>query len=113
MTSQPHKRVVVLQSDYLFSAGVQSFLSDQENLEVIGLAASDPQEIFQAILQIQPDVIILDQNNQLIDLNALLEHLEDLPRVRTVVMSYADNQVQVCERNKISIHQLSDFLAVI
>jgi len=113
MTSQPHKRVVVLESDYLFSAGVQSFLSNQENLEVTGLDASDPQEIYQAILQIQPDVIILDQNNQLIDLNTLLEHLEDLPRVRTVVMSYSDDQVQVYDRNKISIHQLSDFLAVI
>jgi chemotaxis response regulator CheB len=113
MTSQPHKRVVVLESDYLLSAGVQSFLSNQEHLEVMGLDAKDPQESYQAILQIQPDVIILDQNNQLIDLNALLEHLEDLPRVRTVVMSYSDDQVQVYDRNKISIHQLSDFLAVI
>jgi len=79
----------------------------------MGLDAKDPQESYQAILQIQPDVIILDQNNQHIDLNALLEHLEDLPRVRTVVMSYSDDQVQVYDRNKISIHQLSDFLAVI
>ena len=113
MTSQPHKRVVVLESDYLFSAGVQSFLSNQEDLEVTGLDAKDPLEIFQAILRIRPDVFILDQNNKQIDLNTLLEHLEDLPRVRTVVMSYSDDQVQVFDRNNISIHQLSDFLAVI
>ena len=113
MRSQPHKRVVVLESDYLFSAGVQSFLSNQEYLDVTGLDAKDPQEIFQAILLIRPDVIILDQNNKQIDLNTLLEHLEDLPRVRTVIMGYSDNQVQVCETNTVSIHQLSDFLAVI
>ncbi len=113
MTLQPNKRVVVLESDNLFSAGVQSFLSKQAELEVIGLDYSDPSEIYQAIEQMQPDVIILDQKNQLIDLNALLKLLEDLPRVRTFIMGYSDNQVQVCETNTVSIHHLSDFLAVI
>lgn len=113
MTIQTPKRIIILVSDDLLSAGVESFLSNQEQFDVFSIENKVPKDIFQAILDIQPDVIIMDQNNRMINFSELLADLETMPRVRTIVLNLSDNQIQVCERNRIEIHQLSDFLSIL
>ena len=113
MNATQPKRIVVLESDFLLSAGVQSFLSSHENLDVIGIDTKDPEEIYREIMHIRPEVIILDERNRLISPNDLCERLKDLPSFRTVLMNNSDNQVQVFERNQVSIQKLGDFLAVL
>lgn len=111
MVPSPKKRVVVLESDQVLAAGVQSFLATQDNLDVFGIEENDEDAVFQAITELKPDVIILDKLIQVTDLNALMSYLKDFPKVRAIIVNGSDNQIQVCERQQIQVHQISDILA--
>jgi DNA-binding NarL/FixJ family response regulator len=107
------KIIVILEEDQLINAGVQSFLAAQECFDVIGLESNEPVQIIQEIERIQPDVIIIDQNNQSIPLNDLLSHFENTPNIRTIALNISNNQIQVCDKRQVQIHQLSDFISVL
>jgi DNA-binding NarL/FixJ family response regulator len=113
MTNPIHKRIVLLESDCLLYAGMKSFLTDQEHLDVIGINIKDPEGIYQAILKIQPDVIILNQNDQQTNLTELMDWLRNLPSVRTIAVNVTDNQIQIWEQKQILIQELGDFLDVL
>ena len=107
------KIIVILEQDQLINAGVQSFLAAQDCFEVIELESSEPAQIIQQIERIQPDVIIIDQNNQTIPLGDLLSHFENTPNIRTIALNISNNQIQVCDKRQVQIHQLSDFISVL
>jgi len=113
MEPKPQKRIVVLESNRLLFAGVRSFLSTQEWYDVIGLNLVDQEQIHQAIERLQPDVIILDNQNRVTDLSALMSYLEGLSKIRVIIVNVTDNQIQICEKQQLRIHQLSDFLAAL
>jgi hypothetical protein len=73
----------------------------------------DPEKINAALLEIQPDVIILDQHNQAMDFLVNLYNFDLFQHVRLVVVNHSDNRVQVYESDNISIFQMSDFLAIL
>ena len=100
------KIIVILEQDQLINAGVQSFLAAQDCFEVIELESSEPAQIIQQIERIQPDVIIIDQNNQTIPLGDLLSHFENTPNIRTIALNISNNQIQVCDKRQVQIHQL-------
>ena len=107
------KRIVVLESDHLINAGVLSFLASQDCFDVIGMEGSDPEQIYRAIENIRPDVVIIDQNSLIISVSKLLAHFEQVPHIRTIVLNMSDNQIQVCDKRLVQIQQLSDFIAVL
>ena len=107
------KIIVILEEDQLINAGVQSFLAAQDGFEIIRLESSDSAQIFQEIERIQPDVIIIDENNQVTPLNDLLSHLENLPNIRTIELNICDNQIQINDKRQVQINQLSDFISVL
>ena len=107
------KIIVILEEDQLINAGVLSFLAAQECFEVIGLENTEPAEIIQEIDRIQPDVIIIDQNNQNIPFAELLSYFENTPNIRTIALNISNNQIQVCDRRQVQINQLSDFISVL
>jgi hypothetical protein len=97
-------RVVILQSDKLLNAGVQSLLSTKADVEVIGIAHSD--ESYASILErTQPDIVIMDENVLCANMSAYL-----YPEMRTIVLSLGDNQMQVYDRRIIEVDHLNDFL---
>lgn len=110
MKSPLQKKIVVLESDQLINAGVYSFLSAQDCYEVFGLDVNDPVQIYQSIELLQPDVIILDKSSQITNASNLITNLERLPKIRTIVVSVSSNQIQVCDKQDIVIHRLSEFL---
>ena len=107
------KIIVILEEDQLINAGVQSFLAAQDGFDVIRLESNEPVQIIQEIEMIQPDVIIIDQNNQTIPLGDLLSHFENTPNIRTIALNISNNQIQICDKRQVQIHQLSDFINVL
>ena len=113
MASTLPKRVLILRNHLLMNAGLQSLLSEQESLEVIGKNTHDQQELFQLIDHTQPDVIIVDEDFLIPNLAELLRFLQRYPGKRTIIMSLEENQIYVYETMQIQLQQLSDFLAVL
>ena len=113
MTQHSHKRIIVLLNDQLISAGVESFLAKQEFFDVFGIDTHDPQEIYEAINRIHPDIIIVDQNSQMPSLINLQSYIEDMPDIRTVVLNISNNQIQICDKRQVQINLLSDFIDIL
>ena len=107
------KIIVILEDDQLINAGVLSFLEAQESFDVIGLEGNEPMQTIREIERIQPDVIIIDQNNQTIPLGDLLSHFENTPNIRTIALNISNNQIQICDKRQVQIHQLSDFISML
>ena len=107
------KRIVVLESDHLINAGVLSFLASQDCFDVIGMEGSDPEQIYRAIENIRPDVVIINQNSHLISTGKLLAQFENLPHIRTIILNMVNNQIQVCDQRQVSIQNLNDFIEVL
>jgi len=113
MSSNLPKRVLILRNHLLMNAGLQSLLSGQESLEVIGKDTHDREELFRFIDRTQPDVIIVDEDFLFPNLAELLRFLQRYPKKRTIIISLEGNQIQVYDTMQIQLRQLSDFLAVL
>jgi len=112
MASILPKRVLVLRNHLLMNAGIQSLLSEQDTVEVFGVDIQS-NDLFRFIEDIQPDVIIADEEILAPKLADLLMFLQNYPKKRTIIMSLVHNQIQVYDTNQIQLHQLDDFLALI
>lgn len=95
------------------NAGVQGLLSRQEALDVIGKEIHDQKEMFRVIEQVQPDVVVVDEDILAPNLAAILTFLQGYPKTRMVILSLVENQIQVYDMQQIQLQQLSDFLAVL
>lgn len=95
------------------NASLQSFLSEQESLEVIGKEIKNREDLFRFIEQIQPDVIIVDEGLLAPKLADLLKFLQRYPKKRTIIMSLETNQIQIYDTKQIQLHQLGDFLELL
>ena len=111
MVIPTRKRIIVLNADQLLNAGVSSFLNAQENFEVISLETREIEQTIQEIVQKQPDVIILGSGYGRENLNRLMQRLDNLSDLRTIVVDLEQNKIQVREWQSRSIANLEDFLA--
>jgi DNA-binding NarL/FixJ family response regulator len=113
MTSDSPKRILVLRNQLLMNAGLQSLLSKQESLEVIGKEIQNQDDLFRFLERLKPDVIIVDEGILAPKLADLLKFLQSYPKKRTIIMSLEKNQIQVYDTKQIQLHQLGDFLALL
>jgi DNA-binding NarL/FixJ family response regulator len=107
------KKVMVLETTLLLSAGVFSLLTGQAHLNVISLSFDNEDELFWGLENAQPDVIVMDDLTMKANLLELLTYLSDYPTVRTIVVRLGENQIDVCDKRQIQVSHLNDFLALV
>ncbi len=103
------KRIIVLESQKLLSAGIYSLLSAHDELDVFGLTLRS-QDFFFLAKQYQPDVIIMDERFLDQNLDSYLDFIRSCPRLRTIVFNAGTNSMEVCDRQIIHVGHLDDFL---
>ena len=113
MNSPDQKRIVVLESDQLLNAGVQSFLSSQGYQQVHGVATQDEQDLVDEIEGFRPNVIIMDEQCHAAYLSLLMPYLASDSAIRTIILNLHNNQISIFEQRQVLVQQLSDFLDVI
>jgi chemotaxis response regulator CheB len=84
-------RVFILASRPLFAQGVESLLSSQPGIEVVGVAAVDP-DVFAQVQAAAPDVVIVEAKGGEQSLLAA-QVLDSIPAVRVVGLSLEDNRI--------------------
>jgi hypothetical protein len=109
MTPTLPRKILVLRNNLLINAGVQSLLSGQDDLEVIGQEIHDQKELLGYISH----VIIMDEWVLVPNLTMLLMFLQHYPKKRTILVSLKENQVQIYDTKQIHVQELRDFLAVV
>jgi DNA-binding NarL/FixJ family response regulator len=111
--SLDQKRIVVLESDQLLNAGVQSFLSSQGYQQVHGVATHNEETMVLEIERLNPDVIIMDEDNREANLALLVPYMAGDRAIRTIIMNLHNNQISIYEQRQVLVQQLSDFLDVL
>lgn len=107
------RRVLILEGDHLPSAGVRSLLSNQNDLHVLAKVFTSFEEMLQIIDDFQPNVIVMDDGMLEKSALGLATSLKDYPSLRTIIVHWEDNEIEVYDRQKVVIRELQDFLSVI
>jgi DNA polymerase elongation subunit (family B) len=107
------KRVLVLRSNYLLSAGVECLLIEQKDLEVVSIdieCSTNPVEEF---INVRPDVMVIDESTIITSLVSLVELFEIFPELRVIVVNLEKNHMSVFDKRHIPIQHLTDFYAAL
>ena len=106
-------RVLAVIQNHLLGDILDTLLSNLFSLHVCRVLCVSPDSLWQGIDQYQPEVIVLEEG--LVDVTALSLVGRSLlcGRVRIILISPAENRVQVYDRFQISLTQTADFVALI
>jgi len=107
------KRVLIVTSELLLSEGIESLLSHEDDIIVIGTQFTDESDLAKDIDHYQPDVVILDERLEYSDLTKLFDLLIDFPRIRMMVVNVIDNKVNVYDKSEFEISDSNDLVFAI
>ena len=117
MTQNPHNgplRILIASSHPLFSQGINSLLAKRQEMdtEVVGIVSSIS-EALEAIENLQPDLVIVDyDDNQVNREEFLARFVEGESRLRVVLFSLKEggDQAIVYDRRTMAASQIDDWL---
>ena len=107
------KRVFILSRRRLFHQGIETLLSQEAELEIVG-QDSEPSAAVECIQTFNPDVIILNLDDPEPDLSSpVLCVLRERAGIRIVGLSLKDNKICVFQGENKLIHRLDDLFDAI
>ncbi len=106
-----HSRVFILASQSLFAQGVQSLLSGQSGIEVVGFASADPGTLAQA-REASPDVVIIEAGGEK-QSHLAAKVLEAIPGVKVIGLSLEDNRIHTYYQQMKQSRSVEDLLEAI
>lgn len=93
-------KVLIADDHCLFIRGIESILSEDDSLQVIGKACNG-QEAYEMALKQKPDVILLDVDMPVLDgLEALKLIIDEMPEVKILMLTINDNDDLLLEALK-------------
>lgn len=110
-------RILILDKEHLLGAGVESLLSQEENITIMGLATDfsidQNQYLKQEIEQFRPDVVILNNDLLKVYFNLLVGLINLYPEMKFIVVNPLDNRLHVYEKREITIACSDDLVSII
>ena len=107
------ERIFILSSHPLFGQGIKTLLEEQAEVQVVGREA-DPVRAIDAILDLKPDVVILDNDESRHSGTLLLALIfQELVDIRVVRLSLANNQILIYQGERRVIEGPGDLLKAI
>jgi DNA-binding NarL/FixJ family response regulator len=109
------KRVLVFRGENLLAAGVESLLTRQDDLLVLGVAnnCDDAFSFEHEIELFHPSVVILEESSLSADFSFIYEVLKKYPQLRVIVVDEGDNLVHILDKRAITVVQSTDLIEVI
>ncbi|MEA3341531.1 MAG: DUF166 family protein [Chloroflexota bacterium] len=104
-------RVFILASQPLFAEGVQSLLSDQPGIEVVGVATAAP-DVFAQVQATIPDVVIIEARGEA-QSHLVAQVLKSIPDAKVVGLSLEDNRIHTYYQQSKQGQRVEDLLETI
>ncbi|HLA97078.1 MAG TPA: hypothetical protein VJL34_01390 [Anaerolineales bacterium] len=107
------KRVFILSRRSLFHQGIETLLSQEAELEIVG-QDTEPSDAVKCIQTFNPDVIILNLDDPEPDLSSpVLCVMREKAGIRIVGLSLRENKICVFQGEDKQVHQLEDLFNAI
>lgn len=106
-----HHRVFVLVSQPLFAQGVQSLLSGQPGIEVVGVAVVGP-DVFAQVQAAAPDAIIIEAKGEE-QSRLIAQVLESIPDAKVIGLALEDNRIHTYYQQRKQGRRVEDLLEAI
>ena len=105
-------RVLIVGNNLLLHAGLESLLSSEQNLTVMGFSPPQTESLVRYIWHMLPDVILLSRNDGIESIQ-LLKRLEGYPNVRIVEVDEKQNVLQIFDKRQTVTTSQTDLMAII
>ena len=106
-------RVFILSHHRMFGHGLESLLSKETNLELVG-QATDEQQAIEQIRKLHPNVVIWDSKNDREEPGpALLHVLKENPGIKLVNLSLHHNNAYVYQVTEWAVDDLAELVEMI
>lgn len=90
-------KVLIADPHYMFIRGIESILSDDETLEIVGESQTG-KEAYELAKEYGPNIVIMDVNMPGTNgLETLKQITAELPEVKVLLLAAEDNEEQLCE----------------
>lgn len=98
----------------LLGEAIESILTTAKNWQVIKILGNrDFDELAREVKRVKPEIIIINRGPCTDDFPALLQIVEILPEVKIITVNPDNNLVEVYNKQKVCIEEVSDLLSVI
>jgi DNA-binding NarL/FixJ family response regulator len=88
-------KILIADAHYMFIRGIESILSDDETLEIVG-KAQNGYDAYELAKQYKPDVLLMDVNLPNIDgLEVLRKISENMPEVKVILLTIDEIEEQL------------------
>jgi DNA-binding NarL/FixJ family response regulator len=95
-------RVFILYSHGLFARGVQSLLSKDEQVEVVGMEKDDDRGALDTIKSLNPDVILVDSGADRDDACLTISEIfREVPGARVISLSVQESGIDIYDKQRI------------
>ena len=107
------KRVLLVESGRFIGGVIHRLFALEDKLTVREICPKSPRELLREVNSYLPDVVVLDDTQQVNYLNYLLCSLPTCARLRIVVVNANSNQVEVYYKQQVPVMNTADLFAVI
>jgi len=107
------KRVLVVQSEHLLGAGILHLLNREMDLHVFNTTCDNPGTLFAQIEDIQPAVLVIEENAHLTDHPSFFSLLSGYPDLRVILIDERSNRMQIFKTEEVVIERSTDLLLAI
>jgi DNA-binding NarL/FixJ family response regulator len=95
-------RVFILYGHGLFARGVQSLLSKDEQVEVVGMEKDDDRGALDTIKSLNPDVILVDSGADRDDACLTISEIfREVPGARVISLSVQESGIDIYDKQRI------------
>lgn len=105
--------ILLVQSEMLLSAGVESLLAHEGDFVVKSTQAKTSRELIGEIIRFKPQVLVFDDSLASLIAPLLLDLFDFVPRMRILRVSYWTNHIQVYWYKDVDITGTEDLLAAV
>ncbi len=107
------QRVLIVENELLLGAAIESLLTREVDLDLVGLASSNEADLSKAIGRSRPQVVILDEATYPSNSLKLLNFFRKHPELRLVLVNATNSLVHIYDKRNISINNPDDLAEAI
>jgi two-component system, NarL family, nitrate/nitrite response regulator NarL len=90
-------KVLIADDHYMFIRGIESILTDDESIQIVG-KAQNGKEAYELAVKQNPDVILMDVNMPVLDgVQAMKMIMKEIPDVKILILTINDTEEQLFE----------------